>query len=112
MNPQLKVRLITREYADLTQLETKASMIEHFILEKKQRRANQAYREPYLVSIIDNDSLGEVINFLEEQALKVMAVEILKGRLYSCLALRPSKGKEATRFENKVEYLFDISKAN
>ena len=41
-----------------------------------------------------------------------MAVEILKGKAYSCLILRLSKGKEIAKFENKENYLFNISKVD
>ena len=81
-------------------------------MEKKQRRANQVSKGLHLVSIIDYNGLSEMTDFLEEKLSKVMAIETLKGRPYSCLALRLLKGKEATRLESKEQYLFDISKAN
>ena len=49
---------------------------------------------------------------LEKHTSKVIIVEILKGKPYTCLALRPLKGKEVVRSENKEEYMFDISETN
>ena len=40
-----------------------------------------------------------------------MAVEFVHGKLYTCLALTSSKGKEVAK-PNIETYLFDISKAN
>ena len=40
-----------------------------------------------------------------------MGTKIVRGKLYSCLALRLSKGKEITKYESKENYLFDVSKA-
>lgn len=42
----------------------------------------------------------------------IMAVDIVKGKIYSCLSLKPPKGKEKVESENIIEYSFDISKAN
>ena len=54
----------------------------------------------------------EVVDLSKEQSTKVMAVEILRGKPYLCLALRPSKVKKIMKFESKGEYLFDIFKAD
>lgn len=39
-----------------------------------------------------------------------MAAEIIKGKMYSCLDLKSSKGKEEDKSNNKTEYSFDFSK--
>ena len=62
--------------------------------------------------IIDSDMPIEIIDFLKEQVSEVMVAEIVKGKPYSCPALKPSKGKEVVCLENKEEFSFDISKAN
>ena len=64
------------------------------------------------MSIIDSDMPMEIIDLSEEQLSKVMVAEIVKGRPYSCPALKPSKGKEVVHSENKEEFSFDISKAD
>ena len=56
--------------------------------------------------------LAEITNLTNELLSEVMVVEIVKGRLYSCLTLKPLKGKEVVPLENKEEFSFDISKAN
>ena len=40
MLPHMKEELISHEFADLSQLITKASLVERFILEKQQDRSN------------------------------------------------------------------------
>ena len=81
-------------------------------MKKAQRKANRASRGQHLVSIIDNDALTDIIDFSDEQSSKVMAVEILKRRSYSCLTLRLLKGKEVARLESTEEYLFNISRVD
>ncbi|KAG5068559.1 hypothetical protein JHK85_000936 [Glycine max] len=44
-----------------------------------------------------------------EEEAKIMAGEILHGKPYSCLVLKPNKGQGPS--DGKVEYDFDISKA-
>lgn len=62
-----------------------------------------------MVSIVDveddsdnDDSSGP--------AKDIMSAEIVMGKVYTCPAPRPAKGKEKENFEGKVEYSFDISK--
>lgn len=42
----------------------------------------------------------------------IMSVELFKGKVCSCPALRPFKGKEKENSKGMVEYSFDISKAD
>ena len=108
MHLQLKERLITQECIDLTQLATKASRIEHFLLGKEQRKAILVGKRPHLVTISDNDYLMEATNLSKEQLVDVMVVEIQKWRAYLCPTLRPLKEKEIAKSESKEGYLFDI----
>ena len=41
-----------------------------------------------------------------------MAVELLGGKSYICLALTLTKGKEKVKIEENKAYLFNISKAD
>ena len=43
---------------------------------------------------------------------KVMLIEIICGKPYTCLALTPANGKEIMKVEDKEAYLFEISKAD
>ena len=74
--------------------------------------ANKVNKGSHLMSIIDNDMQVEITGLLDKQLSKVMVAEIVKWRPYSCLALKPSKGKEVICLENKEEFSFNISKAD
>ena len=41
-----------------------------------------------------------------------MVAKIVKGKPYSCFALKPSKEKEVVHSENKKEFSFDIFKTD
>lgn len=61
-----------------------------------------------MISLVNVDEEnGEVF----EEEVEIMATEILRGKPYSCPALKPRKNKGDSGDE-KFEYDFDISKAN
>ncbi|KAL5179779.1 hypothetical protein HKD37_01G001028 [Glycine soja] len=94
-----------RNHEVSNKLAMKANQIEQFIHKKELKRANKGH-ESHLMSLVNLDNKnGESY---EEEA-KIMAGEILHGKPYSCLVLKPNKGQGPS--DGKVEYDFDISKA-
>ena len=62
-----------------------------------------------MVSIIEAEESNDES---PDSTADIMAVEIVKGKVYSCPALRSPKGKEVKTSEGKIDYSFDISKAD
>ena len=79
MNPRLREKLIVIEYSDLAQLSCKASRMEQFIVEQKQRRTSRAEpRGCQLVVVVEYDLAKEEVND-EERIVQgeIMAAELL-----------------------------------
>lgn len=77
MHPQLKEKLIGQECVDLSQLASKATRIEQFILEKEKRRLSKR-RGPNLVAIVEaQDSDEEEIDPIAD----IMGAELSEASL-------------------------------
>lgn len=59
-----------------------------------------------MVSVVDMEDSD---NNSADQSVDIMAAEIVRGKPYSCPALRSAKGKEVNVSNNRIEYSFDIS---
>lgn len=68
-------------------------------------------RGPHLVAVVDAKDDSDYDDSVKP-TVDIMAAEIVKGNTYSCLALKPAKGKETDESDNKTEYSFNISKAD
>ena len=65
------------------------------------------------MEVVDCDSADEERND-EEGTIQgeIMAIELLRGKTYTCPAFTPVNGKEKVKTEEKEVYLFDIIKAD
>lgn len=86
---------------------SKVNHIEQFILDKKQKHTSKGCGPQ--VSIINADDLE---TFSVEGKAKIMAVEIVTDKPYSCLCQKAAREKSLGHNKDKFEYSFNIFKAD
>lgn len=65
-----------------------------------------------MITVVDYADPIDINEYEDDQSTDILAAEILRGKPYSCPALKPSRGKEVVKTESRESYIFDISKAD
>ncbi|KAJ8555382.1 hypothetical protein K7X08_012878 [Anisodus acutangulus] len=108
MHPQLKEKLVGKSCSNLSQLAEKASQIKQYVQEKERRRASRN-RGSHLVSIIE---VSKSDSESADCTADAMVAEIVRGKVYSYPSMKVVKGKEMSASDDKVNYSFNITKAD